>query len=197
MTSRLSAFLGALLVLSGCSTMDVKDFKNAQPRLFIEEYFAGHTTAWGIFEDRFGNLRRQFTVDIEGTWDGEELVLDERFLFSDGEVDRRIWHIRKTGDHSYEGRADDVIGVASGESYGNALNWRYDMNLKVGDSTLRVHFDDWMYLQPSSVLMNKATVTKLGIEIGRVTLVFLKDEPAEQALQGNISATQALHAAMQ
>jgi hypothetical protein len=176
--------------------MDVKDFKNAQPRLLIEEYFAGRTTAWGIFEDRFGNLRRQFTVDIVGTWDGQELVLDERFLFSDGEEDRRIWYIRKTGDHSYEGRADDVIGVAKGESYGNALNWRYDMNLKVGDSTLRVHFDDWMYLQPSNVLMNKAIVTKLGFEIGRVTLVFLKGDLAEQSLQENVSEPQASRAAM-
>jgi hypothetical protein len=196
MIGRWSAFLGALLILSGCSIMDVKDFKDSEPRLLIEEYFAGRTTAWGIFEDRFGNLRRQFTVNIAGTWDGQELVLDEHFLFSDGEEDRRIWYIRRTGDHSYEGRAEDVIGKAKGESYGNALNWRYDMNLKVGESTLRVHFNDWMFLQPSNVLMNKAVVTKLGFEIGRVTLVFFKGDLAEQALRGNISEPQALRAAM-
>lgn len=154
--------------------MKPADFKDTAPRLVIEDYFVGKTQAWGIFEDRFGRLRRQFTVDISGTWDGQDLILDERFKYADGERDRRIWKIRKTGDHSYEGRAGDVIGTAKGEAYGNALNWRYDMDLKVGDGTLRVHFNDWMFLQPSGVLLNRATVTKLGVRIGSVTLAFMK-----------------------
>ena len=154
--------------------MKPTDFKDTQPRLTIEKYFLGTTRAWGIFEDRFGTVRRQFTVDITGTWDGTELVLDERFQYSDGETDRRVWHIRKTGEHGYEGRAADVIGIATGESYGNALNWRYDMDLKVGGGTLRVHFNDWMFLQPEGVMLNRATVSKFGIDIGTVTLAFSK-----------------------
>jgi len=120
----------AVTTISGCTGMKPTDFKNANPTLRIETYFQGKTQAWGIFEDRFGTLRRQFTVDIDGSWDGKELVLDERFQYSDGETDRRVWTIRKTGAHSYEGSADDVIGVARGEAYGNALNWQYDMDLK-------------------------------------------------------------------
>ena len=174
MTGRLGAGLMSLIVLAGCTNMKPTDFKDAAPRLVIEDYFAGQTRAWGIFEDRFGRLRRQFTVDIAGAWDGQELVLDERFEYADGERDRRIWRIKKTGDHTYEGRADDVIGTAQGQAYGNALNWRYDMDLKVGDGTLRVHFNDWMFLQPSGVLLNRASVTKLGVRIGSVTLAFMK-----------------------
>lgn len=164
------------LVLNGCSRMEPIDFMDRSPELVLEEYFAGETRAWGIFEDRFGRLRRQFTVDITGTFDGETLTLDERFRYADGERDRRIWTIRRTGAHSYEGTADDVIGTARGEAYGNALNWRYDMDLPIGDSTLRVHFDDWMFLQPSGVLINRARVTKLGIELGSVTLTFMKPD---------------------
>ena len=48
------------------------------------------------------------------------------------------------------------------------------MDLKVGDSTLRVHFDDWMFLQPDNVLINRARVSKWGVELGRVTLFFSK-----------------------
>jgi len=176
MTARLGTLFMTLMLLSGCTSMKPVDFEGAEPRLIIEEYFAGETRAWGLFEDRFGRVRRQFTVDISGTWDGSELVLDERFLYSDGERDRRVWKITKTGDHSYEGQAGDVIGIAKGEAYGNALNWRYDMDLKVGDGTLRVHFNDWMYLQPSGVLINKARVSKFGIDIGEVTLAFMKSE---------------------
>ena len=154
--------------------MKPTDFSGTKPVLRIEEYFQGQTRAWGIFEDRFGNLRRQFVVDIEGKWDGQMLVLDEHFTYSDGEKDRRIWSIQKIDDHRYEGRAADVIGVATGESYGNALNWRYDMDLKVGSSTLRVHFNDWMFLQETGVLVNRARVSKFGIEIGEVALFFQK-----------------------
>jgi len=174
MKTRLGGALIALIIVSGCTTMKPTDFKDNEPRLVLEKYFLGSTHAWGIFEDRFGTVRRQFTVDITGTLDGSELVLDERFNYSDGETDRRVWRIRRTGEHNYEGRAADVIGVAKGESYGNALNWRYDMNLKVGDRTLQVHFNDWMFLQPSNVLLNRAKVTKFGIDIGEVTLVFMK-----------------------
>ena len=165
-------FLG--VVLTGCGGMDIKKFEAATPQLVLEEYFAGKTRAWGIFEDRFGKLRRQFTVDIDGRWDGRTLVLDERFVYRDGERDRRVWTIEKVGPNRYQGRADDVIGVATGEAKGNALSWRYNMDLKVGDSTLRVHFDDWMFLQPDNVLINRARVSKWGVELGRVTLFFSK-----------------------
>ena len=175
MWSRLGLVLLSLVILSGCTTMKPTDFKNATPQLVIEEYFAGETQAWGLFEDRFGTIRRQFSVDIVGTWDGEFLTLDEKFVFEDGERDRRIWKIRKTGDKTYTGTADDVIGEATGRASGNALNWRYQMDLKIGTSTLRVRFDDWMFLQPSGVLLNRARVTKFGIEIGTVTLAFMKN----------------------
>jgi hypothetical protein len=174
MRFRIVVIVTALIVLSGCENMKPTDFKNSMPRLEIEKYFSGKTQAWGIFEDRFGKLRRQFTVDITGTWDGKELTLVEQFQYRDGEQDERIWRITKMGDHAYEGKADDIIGVAKGESYGNSLNWQYDMDLKIGGSTVQVHFNDWMYLQPSGVLLNRARVTKLGIEIGSVTLSFLK-----------------------
>lgn len=173
---RLRLMAMILLLLGGCSTMKAIDFKDSEPKLTLEDYFLGTTRAWGLFEDRFGKVRRQFVVDIAGRRDGDVLVLDERFLYNDGETDRRVWRIWKTGDHTYEGRADDVVGVARGEAYGNALNWRYNMDLKVGDGTIRVHFNDWMFLQPSDVLLNRAKVSKFGIDIGEVTLVFIKSE---------------------
>ena len=160
--------------LSGCSGMALDSFKDAKPELVLEDYFKGRTEAWGIFEDRFGKLRRQFKVTIDGKWDGKTLTLDERFKYDDGETDQRIWRITKLGKGKYEGTAADVIGVATGEASGNALNWRYDMDLKVGDGSFKVTFNDWMFLQSDGVLINRARVSKLGVEIGSVTLFFKK-----------------------
>ncbi len=162
------------LFLVGCSSMKPEDFANQEPRLDLFEYFEGKTLAWGIFEDRFGTVRRQFEVDITGTVDGKILTLDELFEYADGEKDQRIWVINKTGVNTFEGKAGDVLGTAQGVSSGNALNWSYDMALKVGDSTFKVHFDDWMFLQKGNVMINRAKVSKWGIEIGEVSLFFTK-----------------------
>lgn len=186
-TFLLCSFL--VFVLTGCSgSMKPEDFNGREPRFVLEDYFEGKTKAWGMFHDRFGNLRREFVVDITGTWDGTVLTLDEEFDYADGEQDRRIWTIRKIDDNTYSGTAGDIIGTASGKTFGNALNWTYDMDLKVGDGSWRVKFDDWMFLQPDGVLLNRASVSKWGFEIGVVTLSFSRAGYAGEA--GNFSVQQ-------
>lgn len=161
--------------------MKPEQFEGREPRLLIEDYLAGNTRAWGLFEDRFGNLRREFVVDIKGTWDGETLTLVEDFVYGDGETQQRIWTIKKLDEHRYSGTAADVVGEAEGISYGNALNWRYTLALPIGESIWNVHFDDWMFLQPDNVLVNRARVSKFGFDIGEVTIFFRK-MPEQSAL---------------
>ena len=163
------------LFLTSCSTdMKITDFSKNKPQFKLEEYFNGKTEAWGMFHDRFGNLKRSFRVDIVGTLDSDILTLDEKFLYDDGEKDTRIWTIRILGDNKYSGEASDVVGKAMGISSGNALNWKYKLNLKVKDSTIMVDFDDWMFLQDRDILMNRAEVKKWGLNIGVVSITFLK-----------------------
>ena len=145
------ALLG--LLTAGCNTMKIEDYEGKSPKLVLEDYFDGETRAWGIVRDRFGNIRRQFTVDMVGHWDGQLLVLDETFSYDDGETDKRVWKIRKIDAHTYEGKATDVIGSAVGKAYGSALNWRYTLALKIGERTWNVAFDDWMFLQSDGVLL--------------------------------------------
>jgi hypothetical protein len=166
--------LAASLGLAGCGGVDPKTFEGEEPRFVLEDFFRGKTEAHGIFEDRFGKLRRRFAVDIDGTWDAEAktLTLDERFVYADGETDRRVWTIEKQGPHRYRGTAGDVIGAAEGRSYGPAFTWAYDIDLDVGESTWRVRFKDWLYKMDENVVINRASVTRWGIEIGTLTIVF-------------------------
>lgn len=181
MTLRLWLALIGLSLLAGCSAMKPEDFAGKEPRLVLEDYFLGRSKAWGIFQDRFGTLRRQFEVDIEGRMEDGTLVLVEDFLYDDGERERRVWRIERTGEHGYRGTADGVIGVAEGEAYGNALNWTYRFALKVGEGTWEVTFDDWLFLQSDGMLINRAEVRKFGLLLGEVTLAFRKlpDQAAE------------------
>ena len=171
---RLLFLLLTLTLLSCASDMKVKNFENETPRFVLEDYFDGKTKAWGMFHDRFGNLKRSFKVDITGTLDNETLTLDEKFIYNDGEKESRIWSIKILGNNKYSGTADDVIGEATGISSGNALNWKYKLNLKVKESTIAVDFDDWMFLQDDNILMNRAEVKKWGIVLGVVSITFKK-----------------------
>ena len=152
--------------------MKPEDFSDRTPELDIFEYFDGKTRAWGLVEDRFGKVRRQFSVDILGRVIEDRLILEEDFLYDDGERSRRIWTIERTGDKTYRGSAGDVVGEAVGRASGNALNWNYRMDLPVGDSTWRLAFDDWMFLQSDGVLINRARMKRFGFEIGTVILFF-------------------------
>ena len=178
------ASLGLLAgVLAACSKRGIETLDNRTPPLRLEEFFQGETIAWGIFEDRFGNLRRQFRVNITGTVEGDTLTLDEDFLYDDGEKDNRVWTITNLGTGEdglihYEGRAADIGGSAKGRIAGNALNWIYDIDLQMGDKQLGVRFNDWIYQQDENVAINRAYVSKFGIGIGSVTHVFMRGDAA-------------------
>jgi len=154
--------------------MKPTDFAGTEPRLDLFAYFEGKTRAWGIFQDRGGMPRRQFTVHIVGVVEGNRLTLTEDFLYADGETQQRIWVIDRLDEHRFQGRAGDVTGHAEGLAYGQALNWRYTMALPYRGSTIEVQFDDWMFLQPDGVMLNRASVTKFGFRVGEVTLFFSK-----------------------
>ena len=164
----------ALALATGCGDMDIEKFAETKPNFRPEVYFDGETRAWGIFEDRFDDLRRQFSVTLKGYQDEDVFVLEEYFLFDDGEDQQRTWRFAEIEDGRYEGRADDVIGVADGMARGNAFKWSYAMDLKTDDGPLRVSLEDWMFLQPDGVLVNRARVRKWGVEIGQISIFFMK-----------------------
>ena len=175
-------FVACLLIiaaaLSGCAAK-VTDYQGQTPALDLREYFNGPVEAWGMVQNRSGKVIRRFKVDMIGRWDGDQGVLEEDFVFNDGEEQRRVWTFRRIDDHRYSGTADDVVGEASGELYGNALRWRYVLALEVDGRTWNVTFDDWMYLVDEETLFNRTVMKKFGLRVGEVTLFFRKTPPAD------------------
>ena len=170
----LLATASAALAASGCAGPSVNDYASEQPALDLRQYFNGIIDAWGIFTDRSGKVVKRFTVVMNCQWNGEQGVLDEDFVYSDGTRQKRIWTLTHLGDGRYSGQAGDVVGTAQGSTRGNAFNWRYTLSLPVNDQVWQVQFDDWMYLMNEQVMLNKASMSKFGIFLGEVTLSFTK-----------------------
>ena len=170
---RLFAF-AALFLLAACAGRPELDAAPLSGRqLNLEEFFDGHLTAYGQFQDVFGEVRRRFTVEIEGTWDGETLTLVEDFLYEDGSTEQRIWTLEKTGPDTWRGTAPGVVGVAFGEERGDTFNWRYTIDLPLpGGETTRFTFDDWMWVLSDDRLLNRAYMERFGVYIGEVIITF-------------------------
>ncbi|WP_237468072.1 DUF3833 domain-containing protein [Vibrio stylophorae] len=164
-----------LLLMSGCSA-DIEEYETTHPSFDLFEYFQGEVHAWGMVQDYRYQQTRRFEVVILGYVDDGVLVLEEDFVFDDGDIDRRVWRIEQIDAHQYQGEADDILGMATGVSYGNALQWQYSMNIEVDDSSYEIHFDDWLYRQDERHLFNLTKMTKFGVEVGRITLFFQKIE---------------------
>ncbi|MBV2359888.1 DUF3833 domain-containing protein [Thalassococcus sp. CAU 1522] len=172
--------LCATLLLAACTGKpSLDDPSLSQRELDLEEFFDGELVAYGQFQDIFGTVRRQFSVRIAGDWDGQRLRLVEDFLYEDGATEQRVWTLTKTGPETWQGTAPGVIGVATGEERGDRFNWRYTIDLPIPAAdgsvdTMRVSFDDWMWLWSDTRLFNRAYMKRAGIDIGDVSITFEK-----------------------
>ena len=176
-TTGVAAVVGGVGLVSGCAGPQVVDYATQTPALDLRTYFNGMVDAWGVFTDRSGRVVKRFKVVMDCQWQGDEGVLDEAFTYSDGTQQRRIWKLKALPQGRYEGRADDVVGMAAGEVRGNAFRWQYTLALPVDGTVWHVQFDDWMYLMDEQVMMNKAVMRKWGVTLGEVTLSFTRRLP--------------------
>ncbi|MDT7513567.1 DUF3833 domain-containing protein [Rhodoferax mekongensis] len=170
----LAAATGSALMLGGCASQNIDQYRTEKPELDLQQYFNGTLDAYGVFTDRSGAVVKRFTVVMNCSWQGNEGVLDEDFTYSDGTTQKRVWRLTKLPDGKYTGTAGDVIGTAQGQARGNAFYWTYTLSLPVDGSVYEVRFDDWMYLMTDKVMLNKATMSKFGVKLGEVTLSFTK-----------------------
>lgn len=155
-------------VLNSCGSMRPEQFTQIEPRFQPEQYFLGKTRGVGQFWDRFANMKLNFVVDLDGTWDGKILTLKEILKYDSGEIVNRIYEITKISENIYELRCPDLDGVGKIESYGNTLKWSYHLKQKIGDRLITLYFDDWMFLREGGLVLNRAFGQKWGFAVGEV-----------------------------
>ncbi len=170
---RMTPFI-LLFLLAGCVGVDIEEYADSEPRLDIAEYFSGTTRAWGMVQDYTGEVQRRFTVEIQGSYVDDTLTLDESFVFSDGETDRRVWTFERIDEHHWVGSANDVEGQVEARQYGHAFHMNYPLEIDINGRMISFTMDDWMYLQPDGRLINRTAMRKFGVTLGEITLVFEK-----------------------
>jgi len=169
-----SIAMASLCLLQACAGPDVQHYAANTPVFDPVQFFAGQTEAWGMFQKRGGEVVKRFQVAITGTETAGKLRLEEHFRYDDGSTQERIWVLTRLADGSWLGSAGDVLGQAVGHAAGNTLNWRYTLLLPVDGKTYEMQMDDWMYQIDGDTMINRTSMSKFGLEVGQVTLLFRK-----------------------
>jgi hypothetical protein len=161
---------------SSCST-PITAYQDSTPELDIQRYFDGPVTAWGMVQDYNQQVTRRFCVEMQGTWKKNIGTLAETFYFNDGEISYRDWQLTRHESGEYSGTADDVIGIAQGQQQGFALQWRYQLSVKIDSENYQFDLDDWMYRIDDYRVFNRTKMNKFGITVAEITLFFDKQLP--------------------
>ena len=145
---------------------------SAQARdLVLEQFFAGRTVAEGTFS-AINGVKRAFTVDLDGRWNGHVLTLVEDFRFADGETDRKTWRFEKLGPGRYRGTREDVRGETQVSVKGDTATFSYLVDLTPGADENLVRFHDRMVLRGDGTVLNTAWVTKFGFPVALTRVEF-------------------------
>ncbi|WP_018183948.1 DUF3833 family protein [Kaistia granuli] len=163
-SSKLRLVVFVILTLSGFVPASAGAFS-------LEGYFSGKTSAVGSFS-AINGVKRDFTVDLRGTWNGQTLTLVEDFVYSDGERDRKTWRFRKIAPNQYRGTREDVVGDTLVTITGNTARFTYLVDLDAARKRNRVRFHDTMTLQDNGRLINNATITKFGLPVAKTRVEF-------------------------
>jgi hypothetical protein len=170
------SFVILALALCGCAGKPVESFNHARPIFAPERYFAGETHSWGIVETRSGRPMEILHTRTVGHWDGRYLHFEQDIVFEGGRKMHRSWLVRKLDDHHYTATGTGIIGIARGTASGNVFHLDFTLDALPGNPLGHLHMSQWMYLQAGGVtLVNRDTLTKLGLIISEITEQFRKD----------------------
>ncbi|MEZ5922903.1 MAG: DUF3833 family protein [Hyphomicrobiaceae bacterium] len=159
--------------------------KQSDSRLFeLTSFLEGRTRAWGVFEDRFGRVRRRLAVHMHGHWRDGVFVLDERFEYDGDAVETRTWLVEPLGEGHFRATCPDCVGEATGACSTDSVRMTYRFRLNLESREVVVSFDDRLYRIGDTMAVNRAKMSKWGVKLGELSLFFqrLPDE-AESAVR--------------
>ncbi len=168
----------ALLLASACTSTPVGTPSDAP--FDIVAYFDGRIYGYGVIE-RGDRIVSRFDMIVEGGFEDKVLTLDETFLFDNGSDFRRAWRLTREAPGVWVGGADNVEGVTRVEVIDGVVRMHYVAEFPNADEMISLRFDQRLFPMAGGVVMNRSRLTKFGVPVGTVTVVFTpenyKDAP--------------------
>jgi hypothetical protein len=153
--------------------MPGRAFADQRPIFDPIKFWSGRTRSSGVMETRGGAPMQTVRTETRGHAEGDVFHLEQDLTFGGGKRSHRSWRMRRIDAHHFTATANDMVGEARGEAWGNAFHWSFTLALSPGNPLSHVRMSQWMYLQPDGrTLLNHTTIRKAGFVVAQVTEQF-------------------------
>lgn len=145
--------------------------------LSLRDFFNGPLTAVGTVENLRDGSRRDFKIDMHGSWSGPHGTLVEDVAYVDGERDHKVWAFEQVSDGHYVGRRADVTKDADvvEDEKGVAMSYKAETKVPAG-LTLDLSFSDrFTRVGPNTVVV-RSDVTYLFVSAATLTLTITRGQ---------------------
>jgi hypothetical protein len=145
-----------------------QDYEDDGPAFDLREHLNGPILCEGVIYGPLGRVSSRFVADFDASWDGDTGVMKERFVYDDGSVQDRVWHLTLDADGGIRAEAPDVVGTGEGRQAGSSVLLRYNIRLPEASGGHVLSTVDWMYLTPNGTIMNRSQFRKFGIKVAEL-----------------------------
>jgi hypothetical protein len=171
LTTLLSLMLTAAAAWSAEPAMD--RFATPSPKLDPIHFFTGETRSVGVFENARGIPTETVRTRTRGRLKGGVLYLEQDLFVGRRPRQHRSWQVWRVDAHHFAATANDMIGQARGEAFGNSFRWTFTLATRPGNPLFNVRMQQHMYLQPDGrTLVNRTVIRAFGVTAGGVTEQF-------------------------
>lgn len=189
MTSILSAFLGAVIIITllairsryaSFQAQSPADYSGLGPQFDLRAHLSGPIQCEGVIFGPMGRVASRFVAEMEGTWDGNTGTLNEVFRYDSGSVQHRAWTLSLASTGDITATAADVVGAGTGRVEGPGVMLRYRIRLtpEAGGHILNV--TDWMYLMENGTIINRSQFRKFGFKVAELVATMRPVPAAER-----------------
>lgn len=172
-----------LCMLAACASTP-QIYKAEQPSMDFITYFTGTSHGYGAIYGFTGKVTDRFHVLMQGTAGKDAqgrrtLELAEDFTYASGKTQKRGWAVTEIAPGQLVASAPDVPNGATGDQSGNAVQFRYKMDIpRDNGKTITLAANDWMWRLPDTgthqVILNRNTLSKFGIPVAELVITFVK-----------------------
>ncbi len=147
-------------------------------------YFDETIYGYGVIE-RGDRIVSRFDMIVQPGFQDDVLELDETFLFDNGSQYRRVWRLKRQSPGVWIGGADNVDGKTRVEVIDGVVRMHYVAEFPNNDDMISLRFNQRLFPMAGEIVMNRSKLSKFGIPVGTVTVVFTPENYKEVQAPSN------------
>jgi len=160
----------------GFMSQKSSDYAGQEPAIDIRRHLSGPMLCEGVIYGPLGRVTSRFVARMEGRWEGNRGILDERFRYDSGSSQDRQWRLTLSNDGSIRAEAEDIVGKGTGRQEGSAVRLNYTIRLPASAGGWSLDVTDWMYLTENGTVMNRSQFRKFGIKVAELVATMRRVE---------------------